>query len=137
MSHHEVEARVIQVPKVVDAGDGRYLCSLTDIEDGSAIAVDCVLEDAAETLVVVRHGARAYAYRNVCPHAGRRLDWAPGRFLLAAGVLVCAVHGASFVSDSGLCIGGPCRGASLSTVPVCVIDGAVLLVTDPRPQTHV
>ena len=103
------------------------LCQLDNIDDGGAIAVECMLDDVAECLIVVRHDARVFAYRNVCPHNGRRLDWAPGRFLLKDGVLVCAVHGASFVSDSGLCIGGPCRGESLVSVPVRMVAGGVFL----------
>lgn len=122
---------MIQVPKVVEVAQDAPLCAMRDIDDGGAIAVEAVLDDGVENLIIVRHGAQAYAYRNVCPHAGRRLDWAPGRFLLKDGVLVCAVHGASFVSDSGLCIGGPCRGESLVPVLVRVMDGAVYLTAEP------
>jgi nitrite reductase/ring-hydroxylating ferredoxin subunit len=67
------------------------------------------------------------AWLNCCPHAGRRVDWAPGRFLLSkAGHLVCAAHGASFDGD-GLCVLGPCRGQSLRAVPVVVRDAQVWL----------
>ena len=70
-----------------------------------------------------------YAYRNVCPHAGRRLDWAPGRFLRdKQGHLVCAVHGATFELQGGECIAGPCRGAALRRIPVVVEDGLVRVV---------
>jgi nitrite reductase/ring-hydroxylating ferredoxin subunit len=115
------------VPKVVPP-PAPPLCRLQDIADGGAVAVEARLEDGDESLIVLRRGARARAYRNVCPHAGRRLDWAPGRFLFDDGVLVCAVHGAGFAVDSGLCIGGPCRGEHLSAVPVAVVDGTVVLV---------
>ena len=68
------------------------------------------------------------AWINVCPHAGRRLDWAPGRFLASKdGLLVCAVHGASFETRGGVCEAGPCRGESLRAVAVEVRDGAVWL----------
>ncbi|HET7358855.1 MAG TPA: Rieske 2Fe-2S domain-containing protein [Rhodanobacteraceae bacterium] len=115
------------MPKVVPP-PAPPLCRLQDIADGGAVAVEARLEDGDESLIVLRRGDGARAYRNVCPHAGRRLDWAPGRFLFDDGVLVCAVHGASFAVDSGLCIGGPCRGEHLSAVPVAVVDGTVVLV---------
>lgn len=103
------------------------LCRLDDIPDGEAIAVDAALPEGEESLIVVRHGAAAHAYLNVCPHAGRRLDWAPGKFLVRDGVLVCAAHGASFNTADGLCIGGPCRGEHLRAVAVEVVEGDVRL----------
>ena len=103
------------------------LCRLDEIPDGEAIAVDAALPEGEESLIVVRHGAAAQAYLNICPHAGRRLDWAPGKFLVRGGVLVCAAHGASFNTADGLCIGGPCRGEHLHAVPVAVVDGEVRL----------
>ena len=68
------------------------------------------------------------AWLNVCPHAGRRLDWAPGKFLRAKdGMLVCAAHGASFELANGVCVAGPCRGESLRAVAVEVRDGGISL----------
>ncbi|HET6431598.1 Rieske (2Fe-2S) protein [Dyella sp.] len=103
------------------------LCRLHDIPDGEAIAVDAALPDGEENLIVWRRGEAVHAYLNICPHAGRRLDWAPGKFLLSKGALVCAAHGASFTASSGWCVGGPCRGQSLRRVPVTVRDGEVRL----------
>ena len=76
----------------------------------------------AQSLILRRRGDRVQAWLNVCPHAGRRLDWAPGRFLLDKGHLVCAAHGASFELEHGLCISGPCRGQSLVAVGVALAD---------------
>jgi nitrite reductase/ring-hydroxylating ferredoxin subunit len=103
------------------------LCRLDDIPDGEAIAVDAALPEGEESLIVVRQGEFAHAYLNICPHAGRRLDWAPGKFLLKNGILVCAAHGASFQTGDGLCVGGPCRGDRLHAVAVAVVDGEVRL----------
>jgi nitrite reductase/ring-hydroxylating ferredoxin subunit len=36
------------------------------------------------------------------------------------GRLVCAAHGASFEMEQGLCVAGPCKGASLVAVAVTV-----------------
>lgn len=105
----------------------RRLCRLDDIPPGEAIAVDAQLADGAESLIVLRQGASVHAYLNVCPHAGRRLDWAPGKFLLGKGLLVCAAHGASFATDTGDCVGGPCRGQALRRVAVETIGDEVWL----------
>jgi nitrite reductase/ring-hydroxylating ferredoxin subunit len=105
------------------------LIALKAIEDGGYAAVEAVLAGEAEALVLYRDGADVRAWLNVCPHAGRRLDWAPGKFLQSKdGLLVCAAHGASFEPVSGLCVAGPCSGQSLRAVAVEVRDGEVFLL---------
>ena len=103
------------------------LCRLDEIPDGGATAVDAPLPGGEESLILLRQGDRVCGYLNVCPHAGRRLDYAPGKFLLKDGMLICAVHGASFSQADGLYIAGPCRGEHLRQVAVQVADGAVHL----------
>src|SRR3546814_5173211 len=69
--------------------------------------------------ILHRDGDAVRAWLNICPHAGRRLDWAPGQFLKSReGHLVCAVHGATFELSGGVCVAGPCRGESLRAVAV-------------------
>lgn len=111
------------------------LCRLQQLPDGGALAAEADLGEGPEALVVLRRGDEVRAFLNVCPHAGRRLDWAPGRFLIDAGLLVCAAHGASFSIPDGRCVGGPCRGSTLSEVPVAVVDGAVVLARRTREAT--
>ena len=79
-----------------------------------------VIDGETQSLIVLRRGDRVQAWLNICPHAGRRLDWAPGRFLVDKGNLVCAAHGATFELEHGECIAGPCRGQSLVAVAVAV-----------------
>jgi len=55
--------------------------ALAAIEDGGFAEVEAVIDGDAESLILHRRGAEVRAWLNVCPHAGRRLDWAPGRFL--------------------------------------------------------
>jgi len=96
--------------------------------DGEAMAVDVMLPSyGEESVILLRQDDRVNAWLNICPHAGRRLDWAPGKFLISRGMLVCAAHGASFNLDNGECIGGPCKGESLRSVPVRVEQGDVWL----------
>ena len=104
------------------------LITLDSIEDGGFAEVEASLDGDAESLIVHRSGASVRAWLNVCPHAGRRLDWAPGKFLKSKeGHLICAAHGASFELQRGDCIAGPCRGDSLRAVAVEVRDGQVVL----------
>ncbi len=104
------------------------LLSLESIPDGALAEVQAVLDGEPESLVVHRSGTVVRAWLNVCPHAGRRLDWSPGQFLRSReGQLVCAAHGASFELENGLCVAGPCRGDALRAVPVEVRDGQVWL----------
>jgi nitrite reductase/ring-hydroxylating ferredoxin subunit len=107
------------------------LAALAALPDGVPTA--CETDGGApESLILLRRGDAVRGWLNVCPHAGRRLDWAPGKFLMTkTGQLVCAVHGASFELDAGECVAGPCRGQSLRTVAVRVdVDGMVRLAAE-------
>ncbi|MCY1350187.1 Rieske [2Fe-2S] domain protein [compost metagenome] len=91
------------------------LCSLDDIEDGGALA----LETGERRLVAVRKGEQVWVYRNCCPHFSVGLDFQPGVFCTYRGqVLMCAHHSALFRFEDGQCIDGPCKGARLEAVPV-------------------
>lgn len=104
------------------------LIALEAIADGGLAEVEAVVEGEAESVIVHRDGDTVRAWLNVCPHAGRRLDFAPGQFLKSKeGLLVCAVHGASFELAAGECVAGPCRGDHLKALPVAVRDGQVVL----------
>ena len=110
------------------------LLSLDGLPDGALVEIEARLGDDAESLVVHRHGDAVRAWLNVCPHAGRRLDWAPGQFLKSReGLLVCAAHGASFELDGGQCVAGPCRGDALRPVAVEVRGGQVWLAGPQAP----
>ncbi len=98
------------------------------LADGVPAEAEAVIDGSAESLILLREGRAVRAWLNVCPHAGRRLDWAPGKFLLSkTGQLVCAAHGATFELQGGQCLAGPCRGEALRAVPVQVRDGMVAL----------
>ena len=86
-----------------------------------------------QSLIVLRRGAHVQAWLNVCPHAGRRLDWAPGKFLVDKGRLVCAAHGAVFELERGECVAGPCRGQSLVPVALAPDDGDAAGVACDEP----
>jgi nitrite reductase/ring-hydroxylating ferredoxin subunit len=111
----------------VESSQQQKLCPLAEIPDGGATARDAMLPDGAESVILLRQGGEVRGYLNTCPHAGNRLDYAPGKFLLKKDTLICAVHGAVFNQDDGLCTGGPCRGQHLRAVPLRVVDGTICL----------
>ena len=97
------------------------------MESGGFAETEMTVDGVAESVILHRDGDEVRAWLNVCPHAGRRLDWAPGQFLKSReGLLICAVHGASFELIGGECVAGPCRGQSLQPVAVRVREGEVL-----------
>ena len=102
------------------------------IEDGGFAEVEVMLDGDAESLILHRDGDDVRAWLNVCPHAGRRLDWAPGKFLKSNGLLVCAAHGASFELAEGRCVAGPCRGDRLRAVAIELRDGCAYLAPQVR-----
>jgi nitrite reductase/ring-hydroxylating ferredoxin subunit len=107
---------------------GHALIELQRLADGAFAEVEATIDGDAESLLLYRDGDAVRAWLNICPHAGRRLDWAPGQFLKSKdGLLVCAAHGASFELTGGECVAGPCRGESLRAIAVSVRDGAVWL----------
>ncbi len=118
--------------------DEEVLAVFSGIADGGFAGAQACVDGEFEPLILHRDGMRVCAWINNCPHAHRRLDWAPGKFLKSKeGLLVCAVHGASFELTQGACVAGPCRGEHLREVAVEVRDGAVVLVMDKgAPLRH-
>ena len=103
------------------------LIAWADLPASGLCAVDAIIDGENESIMIHRDGEKFTAWRNVCPHAGRRLDYVPGKFLLDQGLLICAAHGASFRLSDGECVAGPCRGEHLAKVAI-VRRGAYLYV---------
>ena len=68
---------------------------------------------------VIKQAGRFFAYINHCPHTGAPLDWVPDQFLnLDQSYIQCAMHGALFEIETGLCVYGPCINRRLESVPL-------------------
>ena len=122
------------------AHEPRLICSADELREGGPGVRFVLRTDSRtgfqQTGFAVRFRAKACAFVNRCPHQGTELDWQPGEFFEETGLyLVCSTHGALFRPDSGFCIAGPCRGASLEPLPVREKEGQVFLV-DP-PKNHI
>jgi nitrite reductase/ring-hydroxylating ferredoxin subunit len=98
------------------------------VERGEGVRFEVVQGGARHPAFAIRFDGRVHAYRNRCAHVAVELDWQPGRFFDADGiVLICSTHGALYDPATGACRGGPCRGAGLEPVPVEELDGLVVL----------
>lgn len=102
----------------------------TDLPESGLAALDVEIAGETESIIVLRDGNRVAAWRNACPHQGRRLDYVPGKFLIDGNNLVCAAHGASFRLADGLCVAGPCRGEHLAALELTP-EGAGWRVSEP------
>lgn len=106
------------------------LIALSDLPERGTVAIDALIDGETESLIVHCAPGHYRAYFNICPHAGRRLDYAPGKFLIDRETLICAAHGATFQLEDGLCVAGPCRGQSLRRLEVRVEGGVLCGVGD-------
>jgi nitrite reductase/ring-hydroxylating ferredoxin subunit len=87
---------------------------------------------------VIRRGGKLYAYRNQCRHQPLTLDYGDGEFFTEDNAyLLCRNHGALFQPETGLCIAGPCTGASLFPMVVREIEARVeVLLPDPADEVE-
>lgn len=105
------------------------LCRLADLDATGAKGIG--LEHGArwrEIVVVRATDGTIRAYDNRCPHLELTLEARPDRFLDEHHThLVCAMHGARFRVDDGVCVWGPCEGQSLPTVDIVIVGDVVML----------
>jgi len=106
----------------------RVICPLHELADPGAKGFTMGEGDWPLRGFVVRRGGNVHAYVNHCPHAGYPLNWSPDAFLAPdAPLILCAMHGALFEIETGLCIAGPCDGLRLRALAVRVVRGYVML----------
>jgi nitrite reductase/ring-hydroxylating ferredoxin subunit len=121
------------MPSAVDVE--RVICRLADVDDPGARGFTLGIGDWPLRGLLVRIGDEAWAYVNRCPHARFPLNSTPHRFLTSGGELIlCSMHGALFDRRTGYCIAGPCAGQSLTSVPVKVEAGFVMLADEVDSQ---
>ena len=82
-----------------------------------------------EAIVVLDDSGAPRAYLNQCRHLPIPLDAGSRRFLFA-GELLCSTHGARYRRSDGLCVIGPCRGASLLALAIEVSAGLVFVLDE-------
>ena len=108
---------------------GVKLGPLAMIDDGAARNFVLQLRAGRFHGFVVRRGESVVGYVDRCPHMGVPLAQTLDAYLTPDGArIACAWNGALFEVADGLCVGGPCAGASLTPWPVTVADGAIVTV---------
>ncbi len=114
---------------MTDPGDHLVpLARLDDLEVGASRGFSLALEEGRLEGFLVRTASAVFAYRNSCPHTGAPLDWTPDNFLDIEGRLIqCALHGALFEIETGLCIYGPCVNRRLTPLPIAERKGTLFL----------
>lgn len=104
---------------MVMAQDVREVLITADqVPEDHLVGLDAPPGMAGPGLLLLRRGETLRAWFNACPHAGRRLDYAPGQFLRRGDALVCAAHGATIDLSQGRCVEGPGRGGALASLEV-------------------
>ncbi|WP_035057456.1 Rieske (2Fe-2S) protein [Andreprevotia chitinilytica] len=108
------------------------ICASTDLPDrGLGVRFTVQRDGREQAAFVVRYRGSVYAYLNSCAHIPIELDYQPGDFFdLSQNYLVCATHGAYYAPQTGLCLGGPCPGRSLTKLAVVEDDGQVYFCPD-------
>ena len=112
--------------------DGRsIICHSRElVERGRGVRFTLSRRGEAVPAFAVRFNGRVHAYLNRCAHRALELDWNEGDFFDAFGEhLICATHGARYAPASGTCVGGPCGGAGLVTLPVLEENDTVFIET--------
>ncbi len=107
------------------------ICDATALGEGCARSFDAPAASPTSqgNGIVIRFEGRIHAYENRCQHLPLPLDYGDGQFLTPDGRhLICRNHGALYDPATGLCVHGPCLGASLRPLPIRVEEGEVRLV---------
>jgi nitrite reductase/ring-hydroxylating ferredoxin subunit len=100
---------------------------LEEVEEPGALIFTTNAEPALHGFVV-RDASGVHAYRNICPHESRPLNWSPTGFMTKdRSRIMCSAHGAVFEIATGKCVEGPCVGAGLRPLDVKVVDGTVFV----------
>lgn len=107
----------------------RIVCRADElIERGDGVRFEVKRYGRDESAFVIRFAGKVRGFLNRCAHVPTELDWNPGKFFDAdSTLLICSTHGALYAPDSGRCVGGPCRGRSLTELVMIERDGLILV----------
>ncbi|MEQ8289497.1 MAG: Rieske 2Fe-2S domain-containing protein [Gammaproteobacteria bacterium] len=106
-------------------------CTISELQQSSCFECEILVHGEPVQCFLVYHQAQVYSYINRCPHTGVNLNWQPHQFLdISEQLIQCATHGALFRIDNGLCIRGPCLGASLVPVRHEIVGHKIYLHID-------
>ena len=100
----------------------------SELAEGQTIQFKCIRAGKYVKGFVARFGGEVVGYENVCRHLPVGLDDGEGEFFSRDGNhFICQAHGALYDPLSGLCVRGPCEGASLKKLKLEIEDGVIWL----------
>ena len=113
------------------------ICNSDDLKSGgTGVKFNVSVGSQPVPAFVVRFEGSVYAYLNRCAHMMLELDWDDAEYFDTSGeYLICSNHGALYEPNTGVCVNGPCYGASLIAISVKEIDSIVIL-DDERFEIH-
>ncbi|MEC9073187.1 MAG: Rieske 2Fe-2S domain-containing protein, partial [Myxococcota bacterium] len=83
---------------------------------------------------VVNHEGALYAYVNRCAHVTYSLDIGDGQVMdRNREFILCSVHGARYLPESGRCFLGRAVGRSLESLPLTRHEDEVTVSITPEP----
>jgi nitrite reductase/ring-hydroxylating ferredoxin subunit len=107
---------------------GTVLGRLAEIEDGQAREYLFGRGTTVFSMFVVRKGARAFGYLNICPHYSMPLNYRAQEFMNDDGSRIrCSMHFAEYRIEDGFGVAGAGENCWLDPVPVVVRDGFVAI----------
>ncbi len=110
----------------------RVLCQSQDLlERGLAQRFSLQWGGRERSAFAIRYDGVVYAYINECAHVPMEMDFNQGDFFdYSHSWLVCSTHGAYYAPNTGLCLGGPCPGRKLISLPVREYANQVCLIEE-------
>ena len=100
------------------------LCHLDELHDNQSKGF--MVE--GQPIFAVKKFNRIHVYFNRCPHLGIQLEMMPDQFLDSShSLIMCAMHGALFRIEDGLCISGPCLDQALMAIPFEIDNQHIVL----------
>lgn len=107
----------------------RHIVRMDDLLERQTIKFRFRREGIEREGFVARFEGRIVGYENVCRHLPLTLDYADNRFFTEdQAYFICRTHGAVYEPLTGLCVRGPCQGASLKPLPLEISDGSIWLL---------
>lgn len=112
----------------------QLIASSDELQEGGLgvrFTVQLAGEPTPAAAFAIRYAGKVHAYLNRCRHVPTELDWQDGRFFDFSGhYLICSLHGALYLPESGQCVAGPCNGRSLFKLRIEECDGQVYYLAE-------
>ena len=116
---------------------GRVIAGVEEVMPGSVKKFSLIWGKYRIDAFLINDHGDFHAYVNRCRHMPTPLDFIRDEFFSEGRrYLMCYTHGALYEPATGLCVGGPCKGESLYSLPVRIEAGEVLVGCPAGDLSH-